>query len=497
MKIVLDSQKIMNGNPWTSVGSLLASLMFVLTIVHRHSPNFRRLFKSVVFAATMLQQWSPYLRQLLMRYIQKLESTCDPYIHITFYEHASRQVSERNEAYVAIQNYLEASSSCMAKRLNADSIIDRETLVLSMTDNEEIADEYRGVKVWWTFNTSVVTKSRSKQEKQGCYTLIFHNRNRDLITKSYMKHLLARGKEISLKNRQRKLYTNKSSYWIEADFEHPATFETLALKPETKKDIVDDLITFSEAKDYYTRVGKAWKRGYLLYGPPGTGKSTLIAAMANLLHYDVYDLELTSVKDNTDLKKLLTEIRGKSIIVIEDIDCSLNLTGKREMVNNGEKKEDKQKTSQVTLSGLLNAIDGLWSSCAGEKIIVFTTNYVENLDPALIRRGRMDKHIELSYCSFEAFKVLAKNYLDIESHELFGKIEELLAEINISPADVAESLMVKSVVGDGENCLKCLISVLKDAKDVSKANKEEKAEVVQVHKKEKTEELLADVAANR
>jgi chaperone BCS1 len=37
----------------------------------------------------------------------------------------------------------------------------------------------------------------------------------------------------------------------------------------------------------------------------------------------------------------------------------------------------------------------------------------------------MDKHIEMSYRCFEAFKELAKNYLEIQSHELFGKIKEL------------------------------------------------------------------------
>lgn len=36
---------------------------------------------------------------------------------------------------------------------------------------------------------------------------------------------------------------------------------------------------------------------------------------------------------------------------------------------------------------------------------------LNSVDPALIRRGRMDVHIELGYCGFEAFKVLAKNYL--------------------------------------------------------------------------------------
>ncbi|KAK1405045.1 hypothetical protein POM88_004650 [Heracleum sosnowskyi] len=81
----------------------------------------------------------------------------------------------------------------------------------------------------------------------------------------------------------------------------------------------------------------------------------------------------------------------------------------------------------------------------------------------------MDKHVKLSYCSFEAFKVLAKNYLDVECHELlFGRIEELLAETDITPADVAENLMPKSAEDDSESCLKCLISVLEDAKEAKK-----------------------------
>ncbi|KAL9672180.1 hypothetical protein QQ045_028430 [Rhodiola kirilowii] len=158
--------------------------------------------------------------------------------------------------------------------------------------------------------------------------------------------------------------------------------------------------------------------------------------MANLLNYDVYDLELTSVKSNNQLKRLLIQITTKSIIVIEDIDCSHNLAGKRQNkveTESGENNEinpfnetGNDSGSNVTLSGLLHFVDGLWSASGGERLIVFTTNFVEQLeqlDPALIRRGRMDKHIELSYCSFEGFKVLAKNYLHIEKHETFDLIK--------------------------------------------------------------------------
>lgn len=277
------------------------------------------------------------------------------------------------------------------------------------------------------------------------------------------------GKLIEVRNRRRKLYTNSSSSWSHVAFEHPATFQTLAMEPEAKREIVEDLVAFSRGEGFYEKIGRAWKRGYLLHGPPGTGKSSMIAAMANLLGYDVYDLELTAVKDNTELKKLLIATSSKAVIVIEDIDCSADLTGRRREKKREEREpvlqrmgveETEVKSSKITLSGLLNFIDGLWSACGGERIVVFTTNYVENLDPALIRRGRMDKHIELSYCSFEGFKVLAKNYLSLEEHDLFPRIEMLLGKVEITPADVAENLMPKTVPGNTDVCLKNLVSTL-------------------------------------
>ncbi|XP_063948784.1 AAA-ATPase ASD, mitochondrial [Daucus carota subsp. sativus] len=302
------------------------------------------------------------------------------------------------------------------------------------------------------------------------------------------KHILMSYCSFEVGNRTRKLFTNNKeegyagSVWTHVAFVHPATFETLALEPGLKEEIVNDLLTFSKAKDFYGNVGRAWKRGYLLHRPPGTGKSTMVAAMANLLEYDVYDLELTSVENNTELRKLLINTTGKSIIVIEDIDCSLDLTGQR----NEEKKEAEssnardrfkkavtnegkdKKTSKVTLSGLLNFIDGLWSACGSERIFVFTTNYIEKVDPALIRTRRMDKHILMSYCSFEVFKVLANKYLNIRFHELFNelfvRIEQLLGEVAVTPAQVVEYLIPKSPEDDGERCLYGLVCALENAK---------------------------------
>lgn len=96
----------------------------------------------------------------------------------------------------------------------------------------------------------------------------------------------------------------------------------------------------------------------------------------------------------------------------------------------------------MTLSGLLNFIDGLWSSCGDERIIIFTTNYKDKLDPALLRPGRMDMHIHMSYCTPEGFKILALNYLGInEEHPRLPGIENLIENVKVTPAEIAEELM--------------------------------------------------------
>lgn len=95
--------------------------------------------------------------------------------------------------------------------------------------------------------------------------------------------------------------SGNSGVWDSINLEHPATFDTLAMDPEVKQELMEDLDRFVERREFYKKVGKAWKRGYLLYGPPGTGKSSLIAAMANYLNFDIYDLELSNLQSNLEL----------------------------------------------------------------------------------------------------------------------------------------------------------------------------------------------------
>ncbi|KAI4374552.1 hypothetical protein MLD38_012533 [Melastoma candidum] len=79
----------------------------------------------------------------------------------------------------------------------------------------------------------------------------------------------------------------------------------------------------------------------------------------------------------------------------------------------------------------------------------------------------MDKHIELSPCSFEGFKVLARNYLNVEKHAMFDRVQQLLAQVKMTSADIAEHPMPKSPTDDGYRCLWRLIQALEEAEAAS------------------------------
>jgi chaperone BCS1 len=265
---------------------------------------------------------------------------------------------------------------------------------------------------------------------------------------------------VRLTSRERRLYTNGEEYqrlWTSHAFSHPSTFDTLAVDPALREEIRADLLRFASRREHYARVGRAWKRGYLLHGPPGTGKTSLVAAIANLLMFDVYDLELTTVATNSHLRRLLVSTTPKSVVVVEDIDCSLDLSDRRKKGGGSIVDQDDDdnnaaigREESISLSGVLNFVDGLWSSCVGERLIIFTTNHPERLDLALVRPGRMGRKIELGYCSPAALRVLAKNYLrvgedtDDEVNGLMALAEGLLAaddDVRITPADIGEVFM--------------------------------------------------------
>lgn len=251
-----------------------------------------------------------------------------------------------NLVFEAVEVYLGTIMNSSTKSIRLGKTENDKSLVITMDKDEEIVDVFEDVKVIWKMECKRIESGSQNDEIKDmiaalcselrCYELSFHKKHKEKVLKSYLPYIMERSKIAKEESRAIKLYSNYRNWGSDGmNIEHPMTFDTLAMDEEIKIALIDDLETFVKGKDYYNRIGKTWKRGYLLYGPPGTGKSSLIACMANHLNYDIYDLDLTEVRSNSNLRSLLLGMSGRSILVIEDIDCSINL-------ENREKKEEKE-----------------------------------------------------------------------------------------------------------------------------------------------------------
>jgi len=175
-----------------------------------------------------------------------------------------------------------------------------------------------------------------------------------------------------------------NQYWRKLTEKTIRSLDSIVLPSSVKEELVNDLgeFTSKETSNWYHKHGIPYKRSYLFYGPPGSGKSSFIHAMAGIVKRNVYYLQPAHPLFTDDmLRNSIIHAEKNSIIVMEDIDALFD-----------ENRNSKSEKCPLTFSGLLNALDGL-TNIDGH-IFVLTTNYIERLDPALIRDGRVDYRIE-------------------------------------------------------------------------------------------------------
>jgi len=171
------------------------------------------------------------------------------------------------------------------------------------------------------------------------------------------------------------------------------TFKDVAGIDEAKEE-VEELVSFLKNPKKFQKLGGRIPSGVLLVGPPGTGKTLLAKAIAGEADVPFYSIsgsdfvEMFVGVGASRVRDLFNQSKENSpcIIFIDEIDAVGRKRGNG--TNSGGHDEREQ-----TLNAILVEMDGF--SSTDKVIVIAATNRVDVLDPALLRPGRFDRHINV------------------------------------------------------------------------------------------------------
>lgn len=254
--------------------------------------------------------------------------------------------------------------------------------------------------------------------------------------------------------------------WTKTSSRPSRPMETVILDAEQKSMIIRDMNEYLHPASarWYAARGIPYRRGYLFHGPPGTGKTSLSFALAGIFGLEIYAISLQEpTLTEGDLLQLFNGLPRRCIVLLEDVDAAGLLRDRASDEKNKPrtKKEGKQTGKQgeegkekaaaaekgdnytlkdlarelkaistpaqrggphatmqqnsgagpnrapgtgISLSGLLNAIDGVAS--AEGRVLIMTTNHAEKLDAALVRPGRVDRKVEFQLAAKDQIREL-------------------------------------------------------------------------------------------
>ncbi|KAI0881129.1 P-loop containing nucleoside triphosphate hydrolase protein [Annulohypoxylon maeteangense] len=322
-----------------------------------------------------------------------------------------------------------------------------------------------------------------------------------------IKQLLAHAKEQYYRDHQARTIVKRPSmynrrYALRCSWHQVANrpvrdIKTVVLDEKQKLQVLADINEYlhPETPRWYANRGIPLRRGYLFYGPPGTGKTSLSFALAGIFGLDIHVISLLEPSlTEEDLSGLFGSLPRRCIVLLEDIDtaglrrspgkddeatpsCTHRPAKKpsaeiksdwnvSDLAKALKQEGDADRKTGISLSGLLNAIDGV-ASHEG-RVLIMTTNTPEQLDEALIRPGRVDLQVAFA------------NATQDQARELFIRMYEDVSPQYTSPT-VTSALEFKEKNGTvtvaATTAVTTKLPINCDAREANGSNTNEPAEL--------------------
>ena len=307
--------------------------------------------------------------------------------------------------------------------------------------------------------------------------------------------------------------------------------------------ILNRIENFKKANSGISMYGgySSYNLGFLLHGAPGTGKTMFFKALCNALKRDAYIIDMREIRTGSDFAKIFrdgnSEKYKKYVYILDEFDCVQGVIKNRSLdgtVDNTDnqlaelrdrmikimgllakmssnkskdskdanepnsleeelrsiRKQIQELQNKLTLDTMLTILDGTDEHRG--RVIVAATNYVANIDKALIRNGRFDEVIELgAFDENEMREMLHKMYDKTETTEELQKINTTRLKANtFTPTDLIK-------LASRYNTLSNVLTVIADdTKSLVSEVDEEKVEIEVQEEKVVEEKVVEDTTTS-
>lgn len=240
----------------------------------------------------------------------------------------------------------------------------------------------KNYRIFW-FDMSTLNSQATEKEKKiiKIYTFGRSHKAFEMLTEEF---------KYKSENSIPEIYSPEKDGWKTICKAPNRDINTIVINDSIKNKIIEDIDHLYSNKEWYKKRGLPYKKTFILHGIPGTGKTSIITGLANQYKKNICLVNLNEVY-NTELETLMRTIPRNSFVVFEDFD-SASSTSTRKPKDVTEKEKDKNYCS-VDLTTILNVLDGVVR--LDDVCLFMTTNTLESIDAAILRKGRVDHIYEI------------------------------------------------------------------------------------------------------